>query len=202
VLPNYLADHYYGIEHVDSPDLGWAGVMWSHPNDPQVVGPAVARLVREGATFSIVGNPVDSGRAFALEDDPAGTGLVDLMDWPREVAKIGIGLTPLADTAFNVAKSWLKPLEKAAVGVPWVGSPRPEYVRLHRLGCGLLAARPKDWYRQLKRLRDEPALRLELSEAGRGVADELRLRDHAEKWVEAWLDALGIQRGVHAAAAR
>ena len=55
------------------------------------------------------------------------------------VAKLGIGVAPLADTKFNAAKSWLKMAEMAALGVPCVVSPRAEYMRLHEQWIGSLA---------------------------------------------------------------
>lgn len=196
VLHNYLAEHYYDVPHVDSDVIGWPASLHSHPNDPDVVGPAVARMVNAGATFRIIGEPEGCGRAFMLEGDPEGTAGVDLMDWPAAVAQLGIGITPLADTRFNGAKSWLKPLELAAVGVPWVGSPRTEYARLHAIGGGVLVDRPKDWYRALRELWRSPARRTELAEAGRAAAATLRLRNHAWRWWEAWADAYAGDRGL------
>lgn len=196
VLHNYLADHYYTAKHVDSEWVGWPGTIWSHSNDPQVTHGAVGRLVREGVRFRVVGDPEDAGKAFGLEKDPPGTGRVVLFDWPRAIAAgMGIGLAPLADTRFNAAKSWLKPLEMAACGVPWVGSPRNEYIRFNRLGCGVLAKDgTKDWYRKVKQLVQDGSRRRELSEAGLAVAAQLRLRDHAYKHWEAWEEALRIHR--------
>jgi putative intracellular protease/amidase len=185
VIPNYLADHYYDVEHEDTDLIGWPASLTSHPNDPTVVGNAIARLVDEGHRFAVTSVATGVGRAFGLPDDDRverATGVIALHDWPTELAKIGIGIAPLADTKFNAAKSWLKPLELAAVGVPWVGSPRADYARLHRLGCGVLVDKPKDWYRVLRRLLTDETRRAELSSAGRSVAATLRLRDHAHEW--------------------
>lgn len=192
VLPNYLPDYYYGLPHADSDVVGWPGSYHSHPNDPEVVGGAIARLVEEGARFVMRGDSKGAGRAFGLAEDPPGGG-VPIEEWPAAVAELGIGIAPLADTKFNRAKSWLKPLEMSACGVPWVASPRAEYERLHKLGAGLLADRSRAWYRQLRRLRESAAMREELSEAGRMVADRLRLRDNAWRWAEAWQKAYEIQ---------
>ena len=90
--------------------------------------------------------------------------------------------------------SWLKPLEMSVVGVPWVGSPRVEYQRLHDMGCGVLCDKPSDWYKKLTALRKSASWRTELSEAGRVVASQLRLEDHAWKLWESWVDALAIER--------
>lgn len=193
VLPNYLPDHYYGLPRTDSDVLGWPGSLHSHPNDPEVVGGAVARLVDEGAQFVMRGDSTGAGRAFGLAADPVGGG-VPIGEWPAAVASLGAGIAPLADTKFNAAKSWLKPLEMSAAGVPWVASPRAEYRRLHAMGAGVLADRPRVWYRELKRLRESPALRAELSEAGRAVAEQLRLRDHSWRWQEAWARAYEMRQ--------
>lgn len=193
VLPNYLPDHYYGLPRQDSDVIGWPGSFHSHPNDPEAVGSAVARLVDEGASFVMRGDPSGAGKAFGLAADPPGGG-VPIEEWPAAVASLGVGIAPLADTRFNAAKSWLKPLELSACGVPWVASPRAEYARLHAMGAGVLADRPRVWYRELKRLRESPGLRAELSEAGRAVAEQLRLRDNAWRWMDAWAKAHELQQ--------
>lgn len=185
VLPNYLPDHYYGLERRDSDVIGWPASFHSHPNDPEVVGGAVSRMVEEGAQFVMRGDSTGAGRALGLQQDPRGYG-VPIEAWPSAVAELGIGIAPLADTKFNAAKSWLKPLEMSACGVPWVASPRAEYRRLHDMGAGVLVDQPRRWYRQLKRLHQSAAYREELSQAGLEVAERLRLKDNAWRWMDAW----------------
>lgn len=202
VIYNHLPDHYYGVEHADSDVLGWPAALASHPDDPSAVGGAVARLVGEGAEFRVVGDPVGVGAAFGLTADPQGRTGVGVDQWPAAVARdVGIGIAPLADTVFNRSKSWLKPLEMSALGIPWVASPRAEYVRLHERGAGVLADTPRRWYRELRRLADSEALRAERAEASRDVAGALRLSTNAWRWAEAWQRALDIQRGTGARAA-
>ena len=193
VLHNYLPDCYFGLPRTDSDTIGWPGSYHSHPNDPEVVGGAVARLVDEGAEFVMRGDSTKAGRAFGLAEDPPGGG-VPIQEWPTVVAELGVGIAPLADTKFNKSKSWLKPLEMSAAGVPWVASPRAEYRRLHEMGAGVMADRPRTWYRELKRLRESASLRLELSEAGRAVAEQLRLSANAWRWAEAWQRAYEVQQ--------
>lgn len=97
--------------------------------------------------------------------------------------------------------SWLKPLEMSALGIPWVASPRAEYVRLHKMGAGVLADNGRRWYRELRRLVDNEALRAERAEAGRAVAEGLRLTGNEWRWLEAWERAWTLQRGVRSHAA-
>jgi hypothetical protein len=200
VLHNYLPDHYYGFPRTDSDVIGWPAALQSHPDDPSAVGAAVARLSGTPGAFRVLGDPTGVGAAFGLSADPPGLSApVGQMEWPSAVVELGIGIAPLADTRFNACKSWLKPLEMSSLGVPWVASPRAEYVRLARLGAGVLADNSRRWYKELVRLRESPALRGEQSEAGRQVAETLRLRHHAWRWLEAWDNALRLQRSGQAA---
>jgi hypothetical protein len=193
VLDNYLPDLYYGVPHEDSAVVGWPASLHSHPDDPSAVGGAVARLYADGTAFRVVGDPTGVGAAFGLPEDPSGRSGVDVGAWPSAVAELGIGIAPLADTRFNACKSWLKPLEMSALGVPWVASPRAEYARLARRGglheAGALADTPRRWYRELNRLVQSEGLRRERAEAGRALAARLRLRDHPRRMHHAWNDA-------------
>lgn len=194
VLYNYLPDHYYGVPHEDSGVIGWPAALQSHPDDPSAVGAAIARLSDRPGAFRVVAGPTGAGAAFGLSEDPPGLSQpVGLLDWPSAVAELGIGIAPLADTRFNACKSWLKPLEMSAVGVPWVASPRAEYVRLADMGAGVLADNSRRWYKELARLRESAALREDRAGAGRQVAETLRLRHHAWRWLETWDDALSLQ---------
>jgi hypothetical protein len=193
VIYNHLPAHYYGVPHEDSEIIGWPANLSSHPDDPSAVGGAVARLSDTVGAFQVIGDPTGCGAAFGLVRDPLGHDLVGPDDWPAAVAELGIGIAPLADTKFNRSKSWLKPLEMCAVGVPWVGSPRAEYERLNRRGAGVLADTPRRWYRELLRLKQSPELRRDRAEAGREVAASLRLEQNSWRWHEAWARAYDLQ---------
>jgi hypothetical protein len=131
--------------------------------------------------------------ALGLAEDPPGVGDIDFKQWPRYVSALGVGIAPLADTVFNAAKSWLKVLELSGAGVPWVASPRPEYHRFHQFGVGVLADRPKVWYRECKQLLASPGLREEQSGRGLEVARQHIIDDHCEAWWEAWTTARQLQ---------
>lgn len=197
-LLNHLPEHYYGLPHADSDLIGWPASVQSHPDDPSVCGPAIARLVADGHRFRVVGWPAGAGRAFGMPTWRPGPDdrTHPLDEWPAAVAQLGIGIAPLSDTRFNQAKSHLKCLELSSLGVPWVASPRAEYRKLHARipEAGVLVDRPKDWYRVLRDLAANPARRAEMSEAGRKLAEGLRLRDHAYLWLEAWATALRLER--------
>jgi glycosyltransferase involved in cell wall biosynthesis len=120
------------------------------------------------------------------------TGWVALDAYPNAVAQLDVAIAPLADNAFNAGKSWLKPLEAAAFGVPCVMSPSPEYRRLHDdYGIGILTETPSDWETWVRRLARDSVLRKEKAEHDRQmVREHLTIEQHAWRWQEAWAQAL------------
>lgn len=190
VLPNYVPERYLSINGPGREQRlwGWAGALHSHPDDvPILRGPAETLGDYE---FQLVGNPLGMGKVLGLRMDPPGPGVVALTDWPQAIVDtMDVGAAPLADSRFNRSKSWLKPLEYSALGVPWVASESPEYSRLHKeLGAGLMARsdRARDWTAPLKRLLTDDALYQEQSQALREAAADYTIERNAEKWLEAW----------------
>lgn len=192
VLRNCVPESYFSIPHYDSPDVGWGGALASHSNDVPIMGTAICRLMNEGASFTVVGKPEGIKQTLHLPHEPLGPdgGDVAMEQWPYEIAELGIGVAPLAwQTQFNQSKSWLKPLEYAAVGVPCVMSPGTEYLVLNKVGVGLVAEKPKDWYRKLRQLRTNPEMRKELAEQGREAVRPMTYEKLSWLWYEAWAEA-------------
>lgn len=196
-IPNYVPAEALTVDHEDSPIFGWGGGLHSHAEDVPVIGNTAHRLVEEGHRFRVVGPEVGVREAFRLRrrEDFEATGPIELPYWISGLALLGVGMAPLASSTFNRAKSWLKPMEYAAAGVPSVVSPSPAYLELSKkYGIGDIAEKPKDWYYLLRRLITDEAYRLERSAAGRAAAEELTIEKHAWRWMEAWEEALRIQR--------
>lgn len=194
VLRNCVPDHYLDVEPAGEKwdGFGWAGSLHSHPDDLQALGPTAARLVRAGHEFTVIGPPSGVGRVLGLDGDPPGTGLVAFDRWPSEVARLSVGIAPLASTRFNSAKSNWKLLEMLATGVPWVASDAPEYARLAAYGA--VVSRPREWMRELGKLLSDASLRQERAERGRQVARTMTYSQNAHLWQEAWTDAVALER--------
>jgi glycosyltransferase involved in cell wall biosynthesis len=93
---------------------------------------------------------------------------------------------PLDDIAFNEAKSGLKMLEYAALGVPVIASPTSDNARLHGAGIGVLASKPKHWASLLRRLLTDPDERAALAVAGRAAAASQTIEGTTDRWWDAW----------------
>jgi glycosyl transferase family 1 len=196
VLDNYVPEVYLRFDRSDSGAFGWAGTTKSHPNDLQITGNTVERLMGEGYDFKVVGGRSKVKECLRLKEVPSVTGSIPLAEWAKHIGQhLDVGMAPLAPTAFNTAKSRLKAIEYMAVGVPWVGSPREEYRRLHReSGCGLLADTPKDWYSKLKQLLTDETMRKEQAAMGMEYMEGQTYQANAWRWAEAWTRALEIER--------
>jgi hypothetical protein len=187
VLPNMIPKRMLDIPRNDQGAFGWAGFLGSHPDDPRVMGNTVSRLVGEGLKFQMVGNPEGIAKEFRItEEDLNCRGIVDISVWPEELSLLHVGMAPLADSRFNQSKSWLKPLELSAVGVPTVMSPRRDYVRFNALGGGVLANSPKMWYGEVKRLMTDAAWYEEVVNRSKLAATGLTIEGNAYRWAEVW----------------
>jgi hypothetical protein len=179
------------------PVIGWTGTPWLHPGDLEVVGTAVADVCSTGtppiAAFRAIGAPATLD-VLGVPDQQHQPGL-DLasFNYARAVANLDVGIVPLCDSAFNEAKSWLKGLEYAALGVPFVASPVAEYVRLLELGAGITAVRPREWRSRLRWLAELSEDRANLADIGRRIAANLTIEGTMapQAW-DAWQAAARI----------
>jgi hypothetical protein len=189
IIPNYVPESYTKIEKEwhDPNRVGWSGSITTHPNDLQEMGAGIPEIVRDGSEVYIVGTAVGFARRVGLA--PHHTinisGWVEIEDYPAQMAEIDVGLVPLEPTAFNEAKSWLKGLEFAAVGVPFVASPTGPYTELASMGIGILQSSRKKWGKTLKAMipdREELGARFR----DQVLRHDLVIERQWEQWLRAW----------------
>ena len=89
-----------------------------------------------------------------------------------ELARLDVGVMPLADNPWTRGKCAYKLLQYMAAGVPSVASPVGMNADLIEDGAnGLLAKDPADWTAALGRLADDPELGHALGTAGRATVE-------------------------------
>lgn len=197
VIKNTVPEAYLSIKQPEDSAavVGWMGSVHSHPTDLQVMGTAPARTQREGVTWKFVGPDRGIQEALRFDTAPFATGYAEMEDiMPLIASTINVGVAPLEDTRFNRAKSWLKQLEYASLGVPSVCSDLPEYRELADRTGALLAKNPNDWYKKIKRLVRDDEFRVSLGNRARRAASHLTVEEHAGDWLKAWLEAYRIDR--------
>lgn len=211
-IPNFVSSAWLGINldprapRFERPVVGWTGTVVNHHGDLRATHGGVAMATREHeATLRVVGrgdleNDPNYGNGAAVAELGGDVEVVPWQDfdaYPHKVAEFDVGIAPLADTAFNRAKSWLKPLEMAALGVPCVMSPTDEYRWLNSAyGIGVLAGyRSREWKREVGKLLADDSYRADLAVHGREqVREHLTMDTNAWQWAEAWQGAIDNRR--------
>lgn len=193
VIPNYVPEEYLSIartyEPRERPWLGWSGVLHTHPHDLLEARPAINSLVRRGvADFAVVG-PGDGVPEQLGIPTVIASGWQPLPEYPAQMQKVDVGVVPLELSRFNEAKSWLKGLEFAALGVPFLASPTGPYRQLAALGIGTLCDSPKHWQAHAKRLLSSSSHRLTEGALHRSRvrSNGLTVEERAGEWWAAWL---------------
>lgn len=204
VLRNCVPDSIFDtpVEKSDQakwPRIGWTGTVQTHPNDLQETkGRLKNLLLSNGLPFNVVGDGQNVSRNLGLASETSvyATGWVDLEMFYQYVASfIDIGIVPLELSSFNQAKSGLKGLEYAALGIPFVASPTREYELLEINGIGKTAKSPGDWAKHIQRMIDRPA---ETERIANEARDRIRAEHtysvNAPKWIEAWEKAIDYRK--------
>lgn len=196
VLPNLLPDALW--QPIPPPTRPVAAVLVAatptHQADLAPLAPMLAGLAQKltgKIRFVFYGCP-PAGMAF-----PGATIIPFCADYAAYAAKLprlggAIGLAPLADTPFNRAKSPIKWMEYAAVGVAGIFADLPPYADVVvPEETGLLAGHaPKLWSEALMRLIDDSALRQRLAaRAMEAVAERHLLSRGVKHYLHAWTGA-------------
>lgn len=165
--------------------IGWAGTLQTHPRD---MARARGALAKVNAPFVVVGDDIGIARALDVPADRVtlAASWTDTVDkyWQTIADSFGVGIAPLEPSKFNRAKSWLKPAEYCALGIPYVASSTPEYQRIvAESGSGFTAESTGRWSSALASALDH---REEYAIAGRAWAAKNTLELHADEWLAAW----------------
>lgn len=187
----------------NAPVIGWSGTVQTHPTDLQATKGAVGQVIAKNKLpLGIVGDGEDVLTFLELPwQTPVNTtGWVPREDYLQAMADtMTIGIVPLEISPFNQAKSALKGIEMAALGIPFVASNTREYERLEAYGIGKTAKGPGDWRRHLQRLIDRPAERDKLSKQYRETLynEGMTYEASAHQWVAVWEQAVEYRKSHH-----
>lgn len=198
VLPNRVDVAAFAQERPerDRPVVGWVGATPWRSKDLEtlrgVLGPFLDRHdLRAYHGGAIEGMTTDFAEKAGVNPSRLDVApMAPIEEYPRLFAYLDVGLVPLRDVIFNRAKSWIKGLEYAAAGVPFVAQDLPEYARLHGgSGLGLLARRPRDWISHLTRLLD-PEVRAEAAAQGLEAVQAYDIDRGVSEWRDLYLELL------------
>lgn len=188
ILPNFVPEVFLTTEATTrEKTVGWTGTVESHPKDLLATQGNIATVLKDsGWTFHVVGTGNRAQETLGLADPPTVTGLVPYADYPKAMGEIAVGVVPLADSNFNEAKSALKMMEFAALGVPVVATATYDNCRMHAAGIGNIVKHPSHWYKRLRKLVSDQAYREDLAGKGQEVMKDYTYEKNAHRWADAW----------------
>jgi len=141
------------------PVIGWAGQVGKRPADieslrwwlPEFLDSNDLMFHHSGVDGAISTRSFEEAAGFSAERITTIPGQAIEFYFKKSLT-FDIGIVPLVDEPFNRAKSFLKGLEYAASGIPFVAQALPEYEYLFDQGIGRIAYSPEDWVEQLTAL--------------------------------------------------
>lgn len=199
VLPNCVPAEVGDLEPVVKQEgvitIGWAGFTATHPRDLYVVGDAVRQVVLDtGCEVKVLGDAEGAMRAWGVpvtQIDPVPLGKA----YYTALTALDVALVPLEDSTFNKAKSYLKALEFASVGVPVVASPTPANWALAQSVPIQLARTDEEWYNALRILVEDQDIRERTAAEGfKSTQTHHTYEANAERWAAAWERAITRRR--------
>lgn len=169
------------------PTIGWVGATPWRANDlEQLSGFFNDYLATRNNNFHHGGHIDGVAPAAQLlgikEKQTTAQRMTPITNLPALFKQIDIGIVPLNNVGFNHAKSYLKGLEYASAGVPFVASDLPEYRFLAEHGVGRIARNNAEWIRHLDELQefqireDESAVNLEI------IKETFSIEKYADQW--------------------
>lgn len=162
--------------------LGYASGTPTHDRDFEIIKPVIRNILQKEkkAEFWFVG-PLNPGRDWGTQSDQIKH--LPLVPWrqlPAVLAQFDINLAPLVlDNPFTKAKSEIKFMEAALVGIPTIASSTPAFNQAIKNGeNGFLASSPTDWAEKLELLMQNSDLRQKI---GDGAFQDVSENDHPLK---------------------
>jgi glycosyltransferase involved in cell wall biosynthesis len=179
--------------------VGWTGTTQVHPYDLQETRGAIGAFLKDNHLgFTVVGDQTDVQRFLELDKDTpfSATGWVELSAYYEALRdSMDIGIVPLEMSPFNQAKSALKGLEMAALGIPFVASSTREYERFELYGVGKTASNAREWRKHLQKWMDRPLTRDSDARKYREIVyNENTIERNASEWVETWERTIAFRK--------
>jgi len=181
--------HQTELSNTSKPVVGWVGQVGKRPLDIESLRWWLPEFLdNHDLTFHHSGDDgAISSRSFA---EAAGFDSKRATTLPGHAIEFyfkksfcfDIGIVPLVDEPFNRAKSFLKGLEYAASGIPFVAQALPEYEYLADRGIGRLAHTPEDWVEQMTALLNPKVRKAEAAANLAAVKRDHTITARADEW--------------------
>ena len=185
VIENYLPDHFPGTKAPKGPGVT---IVWLAGLEHQVdyqqlrLRDTLLRLLDRHPDLRVRSIGLGLGLPADRYDHIR---LVDFLELPRALASADIGIAPLCEIPWNVARSNVKVKEYSAAGLPWLASDFRPYSGLGESQGGRLV--PDDgWEGALEALITDARARKKLAKRASRWAKGETISKHATAWEDAY----------------
>lgn len=149
------------------PTIGWVGATPWRSGDLETLSPFVGEFVEKNQLrFHHAGHIINAPTVQDQMSIPpkrySSEGMQPILSYENMFKRIDIGLVPLRHVEFNLAKSFIKGIEYAAAGVPFIAENIEEYKFLYEeYGIGRVANTKDEWLNHLEELKDPKVRNIE-----------------------------------------
>lgn len=181
-----------------SPTIGWVGATPWRANDLEQISGFINEYMKKyNLDFHHSGHIEKTDSAAELLQlngvRVTTSPMAPITDLPSLFTSIDIGIVPLNNIPFNHAKSYLKGLEYAMAGVPFIASYSPEYEYLAEQGIGRIAKTEEEWIYHLTELNSYD-MRADEAEFNRDVLlDKFSIDKFAHQWEDTYKMIMDIK---------
>jgi len=180
------------------PVFGWVGATPWRSGDLETLNPFFGKFLKEKhLKFHHAGNIINAPTAaqqIGIDKNLCTTEpMKTMLGVPELYRKMDIGIVPLRDVPFNHAKSYLKGLENAAAGIPFIASGGlPEYQLLADAGVGRIANTPDEWIGHMTDLLNPKTRLQERMESHKIVSEQFSMKQRGYEWDEVFRTILAL----------
>jgi len=170
LVRNAVDLQYFGMRKDKSgafPTVGWVGATPWRSSDLETLNPFVGEFIEKNNlrfhhSGSIINAPTVQEQMGIPVKNFSSQPMKPILTYKELFNRIDIGLVPLNEVEFNRAKSFIKGLEYAAAGIPFIAEDMEEYSYLHNeYGIGRVAKTKDQWLSHLEDLKNPKTRNLE-----------------------------------------
>jgi hypothetical protein len=172
------------------PTVGWVGATPWRSKDLESLAPTFGDyLSASRLRFHHSGNIINAPKAKDQLGIPKSVKtsyepMEPINTYPKLFRKFDIGIVPLNNIEFNYAKSFIKGLEYAAAGIPFVASYSPEYELLESQGVGRVAYSTQEFIAHLSELEDPKIRKEDVERNFENIKKYHTMQHRASEWNE------------------
>jgi hypothetical protein len=180
------------------PVFGWVGATPWRSGDLETLNPFFGEFLKQKRLkFHHAGNIINAPTAaqqIGIDKNLCTTEpMKTMLGVPELYRKMDVGIVPLRNVAFNHAKSYLKGLENAAAGIPFIASGGlPEYQLLADAGVGRIANSPDEWIGHMTDLLNPKTRLAERMESHKIVSEQFSMKQRGYEWDEVFRTILAL----------